>query len=87
MPIAEEFFKKACLVDPFHSNTLGNYGIFLLQERRDVELADRYLARAARAVRSPKQVKWMKLYAQFLRKYLQDKRTSETWYRKAAMMK
>jgi hypothetical protein len=87
MPVAEEYYKKACLVDPSHPNTLGNYGLFLLTERRDVEMADKYLARAARAVRGSKHVKWMKIYAQFLRKYLQDKRTSETWYRKAAALK
>jgi hypothetical protein len=71
----------------------------LLRDREDIEVqltdsitnckkaADLYLSRAARAVREPKQAKWMKLYAQFLRRELKDRRTSENWLKKYEQMK
>jgi Tfp pilus assembly protein PilF len=53
---AEEMFKKAVTANPTHVNSLGNYGLFLLKEKRDIYTAEEYLERAAHMAQNPKQV-------------------------------
>jgi Tfp pilus assembly protein PilF len=35
---AEDLYKKALDIDPLHCNALGNYGLFLLRDREDIEV-------------------------------------------------
>lgn len=75
---SEEFYLKALAANPAHINSRGNYGLLLLN-KKDMYQAEKHLGMAARSVKDSRQVQWVKIYAQFLFKHLQDKDGAKKW--------
>ncbi len=81
MDRAEEFYKRAIAADPKHANTLGNYAIFLRNERKDMDRAEEFYKRAIAA--DPEHANNLGNYANFLCDERKDMDRAEEFYKRA----
>ena len=77
---AEEYYQRAIEADPEYAGNLGNYAIFLEDQRQDYDKAEEYYQRAIEA--DPKRANTLGNYAIFLKNQRQDYDKAEEYYQR-----
>ena len=78
---ASTLFKAALELDPNEPQILGNYAVFLCDERRDLDAAESFYKRAIAA--DPNYVPALGNYALFLKRERRDLDAAESFYKRA----
>ena len=79
--LADRLYKRLADAGPSDADTLGNYAVFLLNERGDKDSAEAYFKRAIEA--DPKSAHHLGNYAIFLKSERGDMDSAEAYYKRA----
>ena len=78
---AEEYYKKACKVDPENAGILGSYAVFLSEVRKDSDQAEKFFKQAIEV--DSKNINVLSNYALFLDNVRKDNGLAEEYYKLA----